>query len=317
MKLKFDKKRNKPLFIRQDMNSIPIGSDLNSGLQITDPDLDLIHDINEDNQGAYLTHMPYQITTGGSTAIQNNGLFNSNLVHNSGFLMSAGTNPNSDQLQQMNTLYEYQAQLMGNRSSLLPDDDNDNDNAITTGGFKDVDDDDEVSGISSDGMQIKEEIDLNEYQQKLSIQQMNALLMGTNSGIPSQLISNNQLELIQQPMAQYQISYIANSMNENNSSTDGNSFDGNNKPVILQEPIVLSDTSGVQENSNGSYHYEMVGGKKILTSNQVNRLPNTTQSSKKIKPIKRPGLVLKTPIAYQPCQDPSVIPIHRDGMGML
>lgn len=39
--------------------------------------------------------------------------------------------------------------------------------------------------------------------------------------------------------------------------------------------------------------------------------------NKKIKPVKRPGLVLKTPIAYQPCLDPSVIPIQRDGMGML
>lgn len=41
----------------------------------------------------------------------------------------------------------------------------------------------------------------------------------------------------------------------------------------------------------------------------------STQTNRKIKPIKRPGLVLKTPIAYQPCLDPSVIPIQRDGMG--
>lgn len=40
-----------------------------------------------------------------------------------------------------------------------------------------------------------------------------------------------------------------------------------------------------------------------------------TQTNRKIKPVKRPGLVLKTPIAYQPCLDPSVIPIQRDGMG--
>lgn len=41
----------------------------------------------------------------------------------------------------------------------------------------------------------------------------------------------------------------------------------------------------------------------------------STQTNKKIKPVKRPGLVLKTPIAYRPCLDPSVIPIQRDGMG--
>lgn len=50
------------------------------------------------------------------------------------------------------------------------------------------------------------------------------------------------------------------------------------------------------------------------------RLPHkkktkSTQTNRKIKPVKRPGLVLKTPIAYQPCLDPSVIPIQRDGMG--
>lgn len=40
-------------------------------------------------------------------------------------------------------------------------------------------------------------------------------------------------------------------------------------------------------------------------------------SFKKIKPVKRPGLVLKTPIAYQGNVDPSVIPIQREGMGRL
>lgn len=38
--------------------------------------------------------------------------------------------------------------------------------------------------------------------------------------------------------------------------------------------------------------------------------------TRKIKPIKHPGLVLKTPIAYQSTTDPSVIPIQKDGMGM-
>lgn len=41
------------------------------------------------------------------------------------------------------------------------------------------------------------------------------------------------------------------------------------------------------------------------------------ESYKKIQPVKRPGLVLKTPIAYQGDTDPSFIPIRRDGMGMF
>jgi hypothetical protein len=37
--------------------------------------------------------------------------------------------------------------------------------------------------------------------------------------------------------------------------------------------------------------------------------------AKKIKPVKHPGLKLKTPIAYQKDSDLSVIPIAREGMG--
>lgn len=53
------------------------------------------------------------------------------------------------------------------------------------------------------------------------------------------------------------------------------------------------------------------------TTGRLNHKKKTksTQTNRKIKPVKRPGLVLKTPIAYQPCLDPSVIPIQRDGMG--
>lgn len=51
---------------------------------------------------------------------------------------------------------------------------------------------------------------------------------------------------------------------------------------------------------------------KSSTSTQTS---TTKESFKKIKPVKRPGLVLKTPIAYQGDIDPSVIPIQRDGMG--
>lgn len=48
----------------------------------------------------------------------------------------------------------------------------------------------------------------------------------------------------------------------------------------------------------------------ITTSTQT--LPCQTR---KIKPIRHPGLVLKTPIAYQGNTDPSVIPIQKDGIG--
>jgi hypothetical protein len=39
------------------------------------------------------------------------------------------------------------------------------------------------------------------------------------------------------------------------------------------------------------------------------------QPNKKIKPVKHPGLKLKTPIAYQRDSDLSIIPIQKEGMG--
>lgn len=49
----------------------------------------------------------------------------------------------------------------------------------------------------------------------------------------------------------------------------------------------------------------------MSTATQTAQLPN-----RRIKLIKHPGLVLKTPIAYQSDTDLSVIPIQKDGMGM-
>lgn len=48
-----------------------------------------------------------------------------------------------------------------------------------------------------------------------------------------------------------------------------------------------------------------------------NAATQTTQDNRnrKIKPIKHPGLVLKTPIAYQPHTDMNFIPIRKDGIG--
>lgn len=48
-----------------------------------------------------------------------------------------------------------------------------------------------------------------------------------------------------------------------------------------------------------------------------NAATQTTQDNRnrKIKPIKHPGLVLKTPIAYEPHTDLNFIPIRKDGIG--
>ncbi|XP_067009728.2 MBT domain-containing protein 1 isoform X2 [Anabrus simplex] len=51
----------------------------------------------------------------------------------------------------------------------------------------------------------------------------------------------------------------------------------------------------------------------IMTSTSTQ---TASQPTRKIKPIRHPGLKLKTPIAYQKDTDPSVIPIQKDGMAV-
>ncbi|XP_025830854.1 polycomb protein Sfmbt isoform X2 [Agrilus planipennis] len=69
-----------------------------------------------------------------------------------------------------------------------------------------------------------------------------------------------------------------------------------------------------RENSDGSYMDDD-------NSHTVYMVTTATQtilpcSTRKIKPVKHPGLVLKTPIAYQSNTDPSVIPIQKDGIAV-
>lgn len=61
-----------------------------------------------------------------------------------------------------------------------------------------------------------------------------------------------------------------------------------------------------------TYCEENVGSNKFMTSAATQTMQ---PGSRKIKPVKHPGLKLQTPIAYQRDTDLSVIPIQRDGMG--
>ena len=54
---------------------------------------------------------------------------------------------------------------------------------------------------------------------------------------------------------------------------------------------------------------------KLVTTATQTGLHNATPNSRKIKPVKHPGLKLQTPIAYQRDTDLNVIPIEKDGRG--
>lgn len=96
-----------------------------------------------------------------------------------------------------------------------------------------------------------------------------------------------------------------------------------------QENTMLNEDYNSSNSSSGNFMlsqqqqmFNMLNHKNVTQSNQNNEGQvsfgsRSKESFKKIKPVKRPGLVLKTPIAYQGDIDPAVIPIQRDGMGMF
>lgn len=69
----------------------------------------------------------------------------------------------------------------------------------------------------------------------------------------------------------------------------------------------------MKHDSNDSSYAEDENSQPVyMITTATQTLPCPTR---KIKPIKHPGLVLKTPIAYHSNTDPSVIPIQKDGIG--
>lgn len=116
-----------------------------------------------------------------------------------------------------------------------------------------------------------------------------------------QIIEQNNIQLND---ANYFLINNPHLFNNSTTSDDGNSLIIQQNPmqqqIVMTNKQIISQQSSVNElaivqKSNGS--------KKLKESN-------------KIMPVKRPGLKLKTPIAYFGNTDPSVIPIQKDGMGV-
>lgn len=72
----------------------------------------------------------------------------------------------------------------------------------------------------------------------------------------------------------------------------------------------------LEELDEGMYYEDPTAMSKIQTAPQT-AVNSHHGPSRKIKPVKHPGLKLQTPIAYQKDTDPNVIPIQKDGMGMF
>uniref|UniRef100_A0A336KNL0 CSON013286 protein n=1 Tax=Culicoides sonorensis TaxID=179676 RepID=A0A336KNL0_CULSO len=114
----------------------------------------------------------------------------------------------------------------------------------------------------------------------------------------------------QQYTGNYQ--YIENSDQENAiMNEDYNSSNSSSGNFMLSQQQQMFNML----NKNVAAGQSMEGSQSV-GQNFQNYGQRSKESFKKIKPVKRPGLVLKTPIAYQGDIDPSVIPIQRDGMAV-
>jgi hypothetical protein len=128
-----------------------------------------------------------------------------------------------------------------------------------------------------------------------------------NHMIAGDIVDLQQIQLQQQ----YQQYGYATQDSLLSAAQDDNSGDYDNEYLLspINSGYMLAEAAPKRGSSKSttiatqtSHHHEQIGGKEHY---------------RKIKPVKRPGLVLKTPIAYQGNIDPSVIPIQRDGMGKV
>ncbi|XP_037958251.1 polycomb protein Sfmbt isoform X2 [Teleopsis dalmanni] len=110
--------------------------------------------------------------------------------------------------------------------------------------------------------------------------------------------------------------------------TDSNSYDGtefmsSDRDITTQTiniPKTLDDNDlliPVDEQKLSSASSSDIRTNAASTSATTSTGTQRTQrKTRKIEPVNRPGLVLKTPIAYKGNIDPSVIPIQKDGMAV-
>lgn len=102
------------------------------------------------------------------------------------------------------------------------------------------------------------------------------------------------------------------------SSSGGDIPFGNNLIFANTSAAVAAAACGESGQKSLRTGYNVSSGKAGASSSSSSSSTLRSQrKTRKIEPVNRPGLVLKTPIAYKGNIDPSVIPIQKDGMGMF
>ncbi|KAF7998240.1 hypothetical protein HCN44_009638 [Aphidius gifuensis] len=93
----------------------------------------------------------------------------------------------------------------------------------------------------------------------------------------------------------------SNEINEQTDMNDDEDDDDDDDDVDEDKYMVMND---------------FIEEEQMIVNNAATQTQIQDNRNRKIKPIKHPGLVLKTPIAYQPTTDLNFIPIRKDGMAV-
>lgn len=146
-----------------------------------------------------------------------------------------------------------------------------------------------------------------------------------NSSASELALQQQQLLFLQQQQQQqqHQMNQHQQMLDQSNQIqiNDANYFLINN-PHLFNNNAGSSDEGSSMLVPQNSMQQQIVMSNKQIMSQNIGDMQVSQKVSKKLKeshkilPVKRPGLKLKTPIAYFGNTDPSVIPIHKDGMGV-
>lgn len=105
------------------------------------------------------------------------------------------------------------------------------------------------------------------------------------------------------------------------SSSSGGDIPFGNNLIFANTSAAVAAAAACGESGQKSLRtgYNVSGSGKAgaSSSSSSSSTLRSQRKTRKIEPVNRPGLVLKTPIAYKGNIDPSVIPIQKDGMGMF
>ncbi|XP_055917105.1 polycomb protein Sfmbt isoform X1 [Eupeodes corollae] len=124
----------------------------------------------------------------------------------------------------------------------------------------------------------------------------------------------DQDESIEHPSTHY-VTQVFDPIGESRDDDEIAGLTSKQEIINIDDFVMMTDSNSF----DGTEHIIGVGDIKSEPTDKGAIAPHKSRNqrkSRKIEPVSRPGLVLKTPIAYKGNIDPSVIPIQKDGMAV-